>query len=318
MSALPELGIVAYYRALEDIPGVMAAGAMYALVGSAKDKYLLITAKSQKNVTTAAAQEFATMGNFVKKEVVSERKKKQARKPGLLETLLFEAESAIAPSETDPVQTPDVSLDQKVDRYLVRYEKDAIPTSDDYAVDNAVQARVNASNNPQGVAMGNGQPVGESKKPKKGLLESILFEAPGDPGEEDPLADPAAAAAPAPGGDLGGDPAAMGMEPAAAGAAPPAAPPAPAVIDTPKMNMNNYTRAVARLINNYEALMDPKTTILNRAKEYVRVNYDEATATMFEQTMRDQYGITETPAERDQRDAPGAAGAIYGAPGGGV
>lgn len=314
---LPDLGTVAYYTANTAVPGVVAAGNTYALVRSAQNKFLLITKQTQKNVDLLQAQELAQMGNFVKKGLPETKKPK---KKGLLETLLFEAESAIAPSETDPVNVPDVSLDQKVDRYLVRYEKEAIPTSDDYAVDGQVQARVNAAGNPQGVALGNGQPVQfESKRPRKGLLESLLFEAPGDPGEEeDPMAaggDPAAA------GGMGADPMAaggdmgLGADPAAGGAAP-AAPAAPPVIDTPKMNMNNYTRAVARLINNYEALMDPKTTILNRAKEYIRVNYDEATATMFEQTMQEQFGISATREERDQRDAPGAVGAIYGSPGG--
>lgn len=310
MTILPDLGKIAYYRAWESYPNLIINDEMFALAHHNDKYFLLITKQSQKNITAAQARELASMSEFVKMGLV-ETKKPTA---GILESLLFEAESAIAPSETDPVVVQDVSLDQKVDRYLVRYEKEAIPSSDSYEVDGAVQQRVNSAENPQGVALGNGQPVQfESRRKTSGLLESMLFEAPGDPPPEDQggLAgglggDLGGGGAPDMGGDLGG-----GNAPA------PAAPPAPPVIDTPKMNMNNYTRAVARLIQNYESLLDPKRTILNRAKEYIRVNYDEATATMFEQVMDTQYGITNTPPERDKRDAPGAVGAIYAAPGGG-
>lgn len=327
MSILPDPGMVAYYRSMANQPGPLALGTMFVLARTTHDKYMLFAKDLQKNISAVQAQELANMSDFIKKGLLETKKsKKTVKKSGLLESLLFEAESAIAPSETDPVVVQDVSLDQKVDRYLVRYEKEAIPTSDNYEVEGGVQARVNSAENPQGSSMMGGRPqpvVRQENRFRGGILGSILFEAPGDPGEEDPLADPAAA--PPPGGDLGGDlaagmggdPAAMGGDPAAGGAAP-AAPPAPPVIDTPKMNMNNYTRAVSRLIGNYEALLDPKTTILNRAKEYIRVNYDEATATMFEETMKTQYGITATPEQRDQRDAPGAVGAIYGAAGGGA
>jgi hypothetical protein len=66
-----------------------------------------------------------------------------------------------------------------------------------------------------------------------------------------------------------------------------------------------------------EALMDPKSTIFNRAKEYVRVNYDEATAKMFEEVMTEQFGVQPKPPERDQRMAPAASNAIYAGGGGG-
>lgn len=309
MTVLPDLGKIAYYRAWESYPNLIINDEMFALAHHNDKYYLLITKQNQKNITAAQARELASMSEFVKMGLV-ETKKSTA---GILEALLFEAESAIAPSETDPVVVQDVSLDQKVDRYLVRYEKEAIPTSNSYEVDGAVQQRVNSAENPQGVALGQGQPVQfESRRKISGLLESMLFEAPGDPPPEEGglvggLGGDLGGAGGSPdmgGGDLGGD------------APAPTAPPAPPVIDTPKMNMNNYTRAVARLIQNYESLLDPKRTILNRAKEYIRVNYDEATATMFEQVMDTQYGITNTPPERDKRDAPGAVGAIYAAPGG--
>ncbi len=309
---LPQIGKIAYYRAWESYPNLIISDELFALAHHNDQYFLLITKQSQKNITVDQARELAKMSEFVKIGMLESKKKSS----GILETVLFEAESAITPSETDPVVVQDISLDQKVDRYLVRYEKEAIPSSNSYDVQGAVQQRVNSAENPQGVALGNGQPVQfESRKRagKSGILESVLFEAPGDP----PADDDGGLAAGL-GGDLGGGGADMGggMDDMGGGEPAPNAPPSPPVVDTPKMNMNNYTRGVARLIQNYAALLDPQTTILNRAREYIKVNYDEATAMMFTEIMETQFGITETPPERDKRDAPGAVGAIYSAPGG--
>jgi len=312
--SLPELGKISYYRSWEAFPNLILQDEMFAIANNNGKSFLLITKQNQKNITADQAGKLASMSDLIKTGVVEVAKKTL----GILETVLFEAESAILPSQTDPIEMQDVSLDQKVDRYLVRYEKEAIPASDDYAVDGAVQQRINTADNPKGVALGNGQPVQvENKKRKRaGLLEAVLFEAPGAPPPDAGGGDLAAGF----GGDLGGggaDAGGLGDLGGGEDAGAPAAPPSPPVIDTPKMNMNNYTRAVARLINNYESLLDPKTTILNRAKEYIRVNYDEATATMFEQVMEKQFGITRTVERRDQRQAPGAVGAIYSSGGGG-
>jgi hypothetical protein len=312
----PELGQVYYYRAQKEIPVgsppiVIGNNTTYAIYKTAQNKFMLITPKAQNNIDGTVAQHLAQAGELVKKEMAEGK----TMQKGILETVLFEAESAIQPSETDPVVAQDVSLDQKVDKYLVRYEREAIPTSAVYDMDAATQANVNAASDTAG-AVGTGGPEAplppyESRRPKgKGLLESILFEADDD----------AAGGGPGSGFGGGGDP---GADPTGglgggddAGAAPPE-PQAPPVIDTPKMNMNSYCRAVARLIENYEALMDPKSTIFNRAKEYVRVNYDEATAKMFEEVMTEQFGVQPKPPERDQRMAPAASNAIYAGGGGG-
>lgn len=301
---LPSLGNASYYRASQPITvGAIAIpiNSLYALANISPDKFLLITSKQQINITPSKAKEISEMGTFTKNELVEDLKKRtKAKAKGLLERLLFEAESAVASSETDPVVLQDVSLDQKVDKYLVRYEREAIPTSNDYGVE--VQSQIQQKGAGQG-PQGGFLPVIESK----GLLANLLFEAPGDP-MEDPMADPMAAPAADPMADPMADPAA---------ASAPAAPATPPVVDTPKMNMNSYTRAVARLINNYEALLNPRTTILNRAKEYIRVNYDEATATLFEETMSQQYDITPEVERRDASDAPHAGNAQYGGGGAG-
>lgn len=312
MIPIPELGQVYYYRAQKEIPVgnppvVIVNNTLYAIYKTAKNKFMLITNKVQSNIDGGVATHLAQSGQLVNKEMAEGKNMKDK---GILESLFAEAESAIAPSETDPVVVPDVSLDQKVDKYLVRYEREAIPSSAIYDTDMAQQADVNAANSSMGGTGTGGAarplPPYESRSVKGGLLESLLFEADDDATAGDAGGGGFGGGGGAPGGgdDLGG-----GLDDT--GGDQPAAPKTPPVVDTPKMNMNNYCRAVARLVDNYEALLDPKTTIFNRAKEYVRVNYDEATAKMFEEVMTEQFGVNPKPAERDQRMAPPASNAIY-------
>jgi len=315
---LPIHGQVLYYIADEEIQAsngiTVPANTMYAISNIGKNQYQLITKSGVTNIDGTRARDIAGLGAFQPNvhEGKNKMKVSKNKSPGILESILFEAESAIAPAETDPVVAPDVSLDQKVDKYLVRYEREAIPTSavyDTKMAPGSAQAGTSAPLSPLPASQTPPLNEGRAKKKKMGILESffytqVLTEAEGD---EPPTPDA--------GGDMfgggGGDPGMGGGEDPV-----PTEPAAP-VIDTPKMNMNSYTRAVSRLINNYEALLNPKVTILARAKEYIRVNYDEATANLFEQTMAQTYNITATEPERDQRDAPAAANAIYGGGGGG-
>jgi hypothetical protein len=247
------------------------------------------------------------------------KNKKTLNTRGILSKFLFEQENTIAPSQTDPVEAPkNISLDQKVDKYLISYEKESVPTGKDYDVPSAppVEAtqpvgEVNTLVNPPPTTRVQGESFNKGNKRKLGTLTSILFEAEGE--------DPAAA-----GGDLGG---------ADAGAEPPpidatgddSAPPATdmggteaPVIDTPKINLNNYAMGVARLVNNYEALLNPKATILGRAIEYIRVNYDDPTAKLFEEMLAQNFDLRVEEPERDQTMAPFAAGALVGDGGGGA
>lgn len=323
MSNLPTHGQAIYFVADSEIKAsngiVIPFGGMYAISNIGKNQYQLVTKSGVTNVDGTQAQNFIEMGIYQPNIHEAIKKKMKAIKNksnGILESILFEAESAIAPAETDPIVAPEVSLDQKVDKYLVRYEREAIPTSAVYDTKMAPvdpQTGTSAPLSPYPQMPPPAPPLNEGKKAKKvGILEGLFYpqalylgEAGGDEpppppeGEDDIF------------GGAGGDPGAPGDEPTA-----PTEPTAP-VIDTPKMNMNSYTRAVARLINNYEALLNPKATILARAKEYIRVNYDEATAELFEKTMVQAYNISATEPERDQRDAPAASSAIYGGGGGG-
>lgn len=327
---LPTLGQVTYYRADDEIPVTVPGFALttvlpnttFALYCTGKNKFMLVTPKRQLNIDGSAALEIAQSGTVIKTEIGEGK----FMNKGILESMLFEpalleAESAIAVSQTDPVVVPDVSLDQKVDRYLVRYEREAIPTSAIYSP--KIQSQVNTANGE--VSSGGTAPPlpphneGKTKNVSRGILESFLFEAPlgqDDPGGGGPPG--GLGAPPAETADIGGGGGGLDTDLGDMGAPEEeTTEKVPPVIDTPKMNLNDYCRAVARLISNYEALLDPKTTIFNRAKEYVRVNYDEATAKMFEEIMTERLGVNPSPPERDQRMAPAAGNAIYGADGGG-
>jgi hypothetical protein len=217
------------------------------------------------------------------------------------------------PQEFAPVQTPqDVSLDQIVDRYLIRYEKESIPTVDNYEKDLVEEASYSS------------------------VLEYVMNEAEGD---EDPPAD----AEDASGGelDLGGGEdagaAAGGNTEASGGGELPdagldlgdAAGDADgggdegsednkAVMSTPQINLNNFARSIARLVNNYEVLVNPKNTILSRAKAYVASNYDERTAQELMDVLDKNYSLRTTNQQEKQEldvKTPMTAGAL-GDPGG--
>ena len=138
-----------------------------------------------------------------------------------------------------------VSLDQIVDRYLIRYEKESIPTAEDEDMKSTMMNENSLSNN--------------VKK-----LTNFLFEQDMPPPGNLPPID---------GGGGGGPPK-----------------PAP-VLATPTINLNDFARSVARLINNFEALLDPRTVILNRAEAYIASNYDEKTARIFKEVMEHNYGL---------------------------
>lgn len=206
-------------------------------------------------------------------------------------------------SDFAPVIVKPVSLDQIVDRYIVRYERESIPLEG---------------------SPGEGG-VGSTMYEDAGIKELVAFllaeqappppPPPAAPEEEEDEEAPAPEEDP---GDLGIP---GGEEPMDTSDAPP--PPGeemtPAVMNTPKINMNNFTRSVARLINNFNALLNPKSIILNRVSAYVASNYDERTAKLFDQVMKQNYGIRGTETETDSREefpSPGIGQA--GATGGSV
>lgn len=176
-----------------------------------------------------------------------------------LKKALKEAETPTRPESMSDFQTPvekSYSVDQAIDKYFVQYERESIPTSEIY----------------------------ESVK-VDGLLAFLLEQVDAaDPPEDDEL-------------DLGGDTDEGGLDlgggdldldtPTDEAPDDDVEEPPEAVVSTPKINLQDFARSLARLVNNVHSLMDLNTLVLNRAEKYIQSNYDENTA-------RELLGILDT------------------------
>jgi hypothetical protein len=173
----------------------------------------------------------------------------------LLENLLKEADPIQRPqsmADTAGVEKKEHSLDQALDRYLVQYEREAIPTSEMYENTNLSK------------------------------LTNYLFEQEEEAAADEEDAGDLDLTTPDTGGDVGPDVGGGGLDldlGGAGGEADAAGEAAgPAVIETPKINLEDFARSVARLVNNVQSLIDLKSIVLNRAELYIRNNYNERTA----------------------------------------
>lgn len=227
------------------------------------------------------------------------------RKPMLKDVahLLMEEGAPIDPSAPQPIpmELQNLSLDMKVDSYLMKYEKESLPTQQNYKVPGtdlgAPGGLIPSPTQGQGVmptAPVGGIAMRESfKKTFLALLEA----------DEDPMM----------GGDdqMGGE--SMGDGEAEA----PAAPTGPQV-ENPRFNAANFAQSVARLVMNYEGLLDPKSTILNRARAYVEKNYDAGVAKQMMDILSSQFQLApRASGDTTPPQAPAAAGAWSGVGGGG-
>lgn len=197
---------------------------------------------------------------------------------------LKEAAAPISASafKSIPLELQNLSLDMKVDSYIMRYEKDSMPTQATYAVP-GTDSGINF----------------EFKKTFLALLEA----------EEDPFAAGA--------GDMPVD---MGADPAAAAPAGDAAPPASPSLDipNPRFNVGNFAQSIARLLLNYENLLDPRTTILNRVQVYIEKNYDAGVAKEVMQILESEFRLVpkDTSSQGETFPNPLAAGSMGDSSGG--
>lgn len=214
--------------------------------------------------------------------------------------LLLEEQAPINPSNPQPIpaELQGLSLDMKVDSYFMKYEKESLPTQQNYQVpgtDLGVPGGlIPPDQTPPGIAptapVGGIQMNEEFKK-----MFMTLLEAEEDMMGGDDLGDMG-------GGDEGGE-------------APPI-PPEPQV-ENPRFNVRNFAQSVARLVLNYEGLLDPKSTILNRARAYVEKNYDAGVARQMMDILSSQFQLTpRMTGDTNPVQGPPAAGAWSGVGGG--
>jgi len=201
------------------------------------------------------------------------------------------------PDESDSMTEKDASVDQKIDSYLLQYEKESVPldSQDEDKLD--PKARQQAAEQPV--------PLSE-RRFKRNNLYRILFEQDEAGGGADAGAGGGADAG---GGDAGGS----GGETPEPGAEAPVAP-------VPKINIRKFAEGIARLVNNYQTLVDPKTIILNRAMYYIAKNYSPRLAKELMSILERDFDLTPKTQMQVQAEYPAAPRAGNSGPdsGGGV
>jgi hypothetical protein len=88
-------------------------------------------------------------------------------------------------------------------------------------------------------------------------------------------------------------------------------------VENPRLNVRNFAQSIARLVLNFEGLVDPRTVILNRAKAYIEKNYDAGVSKQMMELLSSEFQLAPR-AEGDTTpiQAPLAAGAWTGVGGG--
>ena len=71
----------------------------------------------------------------------------------------------------------------------------------------------------------------------------------------------------------------------------------------PTLDIPTYSNNVARLIQNYQSLMDMEKMIFTKARDFLTTKYGEEMAVQFEEDLEKNHGITFDPAGLEQ-DAP--------------
>ena len=89
----------------------------------------------------------------------------------------------------------------------------------------------------------------------------------------------------------------------------------PAVPPKPPLDIDSFTKRVARLIENFEVLLDVRTVIMNRSFNFLLENYDKSHVDEMKQILEEQFDFSiDSPS--DEIEAPYAVGAYEGGTGG--
>lgn len=201
------------------------------------------------------------------------------------------------PESNDSMTEKDASVDQKIDAYLMQYEKEAVPLEGADEDKLSPEARQQAAE----------APVPLSERRKQRALYKWLFE------QDAPPADPAASApTDTPTGDDAGEDTGGGDTPEPGAEAP--------VAPVPKINVRKFAEGLARLVNNYQTLVDPKTIILNRAMYYIAKNYSPRLAKELMSILERDFNLTPKTKAQVQAEYPPAPRQANAGPdnGGGV
>jgi len=89
----------------------------------------------------------------------------------------------------------------------------------------------------------------------------------------------------------------------------------PEELPKPPLNIDEFTKRVARLAMNYETLLDIRTIIVNRAMNFLSENYDSAHVDEMKEILDSQFDF-DLDGSKDIPDPPYAVGAYAGGTGG--
>jgi hypothetical protein len=192
----------------------------------------------------------------------------------------------------DTTQPQNISLDAKIDNFLIQYERESLPQQ---------------QTPPPGPA-----PMPEGRQFHHSTFK-LLFEAdddkPDDLGGDMGESDDSSGGDPFGGGgdDSGGDdPLGGGSDDDSSsgdGQSPMEAP-------VPRINIRILAPKIARLVNNYEQLVDPRTVILNRVQAYMQKNYDENVAKELMTTLELNFQLKAREANLGQSSYPGQGAGV--------
>lgn len=266
--------------------------AVNALNATLEKKYGITIPSNLKRNTLARLTKMKNI--FINEKCKNKKLKKMSKinKKRLKEQILTNQPKQIADFQLTP-QKP-ISLDQIIDRYIIRYERESIPLD-------------NKPYGPGIAPLPGSQPAGgvaatleESNFINLNKLLKFLIEQEETDNIENTPANP----------DISGmfgnaesgaedmsienemikdDDAEISSNEATKSDEP--------IINTPQINLNEFARSIARLINNYDALLNPRTIILNRVEAYLARNYNDLTAKHFIQIMENNYNLNVTNVE---------------------
>lgn len=94
----------------------------------------------------------------------------------------------------------------------------------------------------------------------------------------------------------------------------------PAKMTLEDIDMENFANSVVRLIDNYDSLLEVRSTLMRRAKNFIAKSYGPDVVDAFEKVMREEHGIVPGESKVDVEDedfpAPAADRAGSGGEGG--
>jgi len=195
---------------------------------------------------------------------------------------LFSAEN-----QKDNIRLSRDSADDQIDAFIIKFERDSVVQDAQESQDSMSESLLNLS------------------------LDALIFEQDEDLADlEEPTDEPADE--PAPDEGEGEDEEADDPEPAGSEDVDVDEPE-----QTPKMplDVDSFTKRVARLAMNVENLLDMKTIIVNRAMNFIKDNYDEAHVDEMKEILDTQFDFN-LDGGKDIPHAPYAVGAYAGGTGG--